>query len=139
MPRMSEARTPSSDGRWTPLAAWLLALAAVAQVAYGLAAITGTAALEDNVRAIESNPDFGRLYLSLPAWGVLLALVGVGELAAAWALARRVPYGRLLGLGAALFGLALAFFTLAILHAAALVTLVLLLAALYVLSYRVDG
>jgi hypothetical protein len=115
----------------------LLGASAIFQVVYGVAAISGDAALKDNIRRIESDPHFGSLYLGLTAWGVVLALVGICELAAARSLWRGAPQARLLGLAAALFGLAAAFFTLAIFHFAALVTLVLLFAALYVLSYRV--
>lgn len=116
----------------------LLLLSAIAQIAYGVAAISGVEALQDNVREIESSPRVGDLYLSLTGWGVLLALVGTGGLAAAWSLARRAPAGRLLGLGAALFGLGVSFFTLALFRAAAFVTMGLSLAVLYLLSYRVS-
>jgi hypothetical protein len=126
-----------ADGPWTTAGTLLLLVSATTQLVYGAAAIAGVSALEDNVRKIESDPSFGKLYLSLAAWGVLLALVGAAELGAAWALARRRPYARLMGLGAALFGLGVAFFTLAIFHGAALITVGLLLLALYVLSYRV--
>jgi hypothetical protein len=132
------ASDPAAGGRrWTTVAAVLLGLSAVAQVAYGAAAIGGDASLEANVREIESAPHFGTLFLSLAGWGVILALVGACEFIAAWSLVSRAQHARLFALGAVLFGLAAAFFTLAIFHVAALVTLGLLVAALYVLSYRV--
>ncbi len=130
---------PATGGQWVKTGAVLLLLAGITQVAYGAAAIGGIAALEDNVREIESDPRYGELYLSLAAWGLLLVMAAIGELFAAWRLARRARGARLAGLGAALLGLAVAFFTLALFHLAALVTVALLLAALYVLSYRVNG
>jgi hypothetical protein len=116
----------------------LLGLTAAAQIIYGVLAIGGVEALEANVREIERDPRFGTLYLSLPAWGALLIVIGSAELTAAWRLSRRAPHARLACLAAALFGLAAAFFTLALFHLAALITVVLLLSAIYVLSYRVD-
>lgn len=113
-------------------------LTAIAQLAYGAAAIGGDGALKANVQEIESNPNFGKLYLSLVGWGVLLTLAGVFEAYAAQALLRRTRHGRVLALCATLPGLLLAFFTLAIFKVAAVVTVVLLFATLYVLSYRVE-
>ena len=119
------------------VAGLLLGASAVAQFVYGVLAISGEATLKANVSEIESNPHFGTLYLGLTGWGVILALVGISELVAARSLVRRNPSARLLGLGASLFGLAVAFFTLAIFHAAALITLFPLFATLWILSYRV--
>lgn len=118
-------------------AALLLVLAAAAHLIFGAAAIAGVEALEDNVRDIEASPGFGDLYLSLSGWGVVLGLVGLLELAAGVSLIRARPAGRLLGLTAALLGLGASFFTLALFRVPALGTVVLTLAALYVLSYRV--
>jgi hypothetical protein len=129
----------ASTGRWTTVAAVLLGVPAVAQIAYGAAAIAGDASLQANIHQIESNPQFGTLFLSLTGWGVVLALVGAFGFVAAWSLKSRASHARLFALGAVLFGLAAAFFTLAIFHAAALVTLGFQFAALYVLSYRVAG
>lgn len=126
-----------TGGPWTATGAGLLLLAAVAQIAYGVAAIGGYDPLEDNVRQIESRSQFGELYLSLGGWGVILVLVGIAELWAASSLARRRRHGRLAGLCAALFGLGVAFFTLALFRVAAIATMGILVAALYVLSYRV--
>jgi hypothetical protein len=116
----------------------MLFLAAIAHVAYGIAAIDGIDVLKRNVDEIESNGKFGDLYLSLPWWGVLLTLVGLAEFAAAMSFSRRSPQARLYGLGASLVGLAISFFTLAIFHVAALITVALTGIALYLLSYRVD-
>jgi hypothetical protein len=130
---------PVGGGGWTTAGVVLLVLAAVAQVVSGVAAIAGVDALKDNVREIESNPQFGKLYLSLGAWGVLLLLVAGAELLAALSLVRRTPNARLLCLGITLPGLAVSFFTLALLRVASAVMLALLFAALYVFSYRVDS
>jgi hypothetical protein len=130
---------PAHGESWTTAGAVLLLLTAIAHIAYGAAAIGGLEALQDNVRDIESNPQFGKLYLGLSTWGVLLVLAGAAEFFAGARLARRRPNARLVSLAATLPGLALCFFTLALFHGAALVTLALLLAALYVLSYRVSG
>jgi hypothetical protein len=129
--------SPRDDSRWKTAGALLLALSAIAQLAYGAAAIGGDDALQANIREIEANPQFGTLYFGLAAWGVILVIAGIAQALAGWALARRAPHGRLLGLGATLLGLGAAFFTLAIFHVAALITLVLLIAAMYVLSYRI--
>lgn len=140
---MTPADDEGPDGPPAPsgatAAAVLLLLTATLQIAYGAAAIGGLGALEENVRDIESKPQYGELYLSLGVWGVLLVLAGLAQLAAGVSLARRGPSGRLPGLSATLPGLAVAIFTLALFEVAALVTLVLLIAALYVLSYRVEG
>src|SRR5436309_774326 len=116
-PEPDASDPPAGGSRWTTVAAVLLGVSAVAQIAYGAAAIGGDASLEANVREIESAPHFGTLFLSLAGWGVILALVGVCEFLAAWSLVTRGPHARLLALGAVLFGLAAAFFTLAIFHA----------------------
>lgn len=127
---------PPHDGAWVTIGAALLGLGAATQVAAGVAAIAGLQAIQNHIDEIESDPRFGHLYLSLPVWGVLLLLVGGLQLGGALRLQR--GKGRLAGLAAVLPGLVLAFFTLALLREAAVVTIVLLVAALYVLSYRVD-
>lgn len=132
-----DAPAGPSGGSWVTAGAVLLLFAAVTQLVYGLAALTGFGALEDNVRDIESNQHFGDLYLSLGGWGVLLLLAALAELGAALSLARRREHSRLLGLGAAILGLGVAFFTLALFHLAALVSVTILFLAMYVLSYRV--
>lgn len=127
----------ATGGDWSIAGAVLLLLTAIAHIAYGAVAISGIEALDDNVREIEADPRFGTLYLSLVGWGVLLTLAGLAELFAAWRLARRAPHARLAGLVVALPGLALSFFTLALFRGFAVVTAVILLLAMYVLSYRV--
>lgn len=116
----------------------LLLLAGALQVLYGIAAVTGFSGLQESVRDIESNPNYGKLYLSLTGWGVLLLLVGSATLWGAAALRRGRPHGRMLGLCAALLGLGTAFFTLAIFHEASLISVVVLLVTIYVLSYLVE-
>lgn len=116
----------------------LLGLAGLSQLVFGIAAIAEMPWLRDNVEDIESNPNYGRLYFGLATWGVLLALIGLFQLGAARALGRRREHGRTVGLLTTLLGLAVAFFTLAIFHAATFVSLLLLFSALYVLSYRVS-
>ena len=130
---------PATGGRWTTASAVLLLLAAMVQIGAGVAAISGVGTLRDNVRQIESDPHFGDLYLSLQVWGVLLVLVGIGGAVAARSLAHRGRNARVLGLAAALLGLAIGLLTLAIFRAAALAPVALAFAALYVLSYRVEG
>lgn len=132
-----DAPAGPSGGSWVTAGAVLLVLAAVTQLVYGIAALTAFGPLEDNVRDIESNPNFGDLYLSLGGWGVLLLVVAVAELGAALSLARRRHHARVLGLGASIIGLGVAFFTLALFHLAALISLAILFCAMYVLSYRV--
>lgn len=114
----------------------LVVLSGLAHVGLGIAAITGAERLEANVFEIESNPNFGQLYLSLAAWGAIAAALGLGELAAASAMWRRSQNARLLCLVAAYAGLGGAFFSLAIFRWASLATIVLLLIAIFVLSYR---
>lgn len=120
---------------------WGVALLAVVgglQVVYGLAAVSGYGPLRESVRDIESNPNYGKLYFSLAVWGVLLLLVGSACVWSARKLQHDARHARMGGLCAALVGLGLAFFTLAIFHVASLVSVVLLLMTLYVLSYRVE-
>jgi hypothetical protein len=137
-PSDRDAPGSASGEGWTTVAVALVAIVGVAQIAYGAAAIGGLGALEDNLREIEANVQFGHAYLSLGAWGVLLVVCGLAELGAALAFRRGRPHARLFGLCATLIGMVLAFFTLAIFRVAALITLAFLFAALYVLSYRVS-
>lgn len=116
----------------------LLMIVGTLQVVYGVAAIIGVSELRESVRDIEENPNYGKLYLSLTGWGILLLLIGLVSLVAARSLEQRREHGRMLGLCAALVGLGTAFFTLAIFHVASLISVVLLLIALYVLSYLVE-
>lgn len=116
----------------------LLTLCGALQVLYGAAAVLGLEALKESVEEIESNPNYGKLYFSLVMWGVLLLLAGAACLWSARLLRRDSPYARLAGLSAALVGLGLGFFTLAIFHEASLISVVVLLITLYVLSYRLE-
>ena len=142
---MSAADDPPSGGthddrRARATAIALLTVGGLTQLLFGGAAIAGLRILEDNVQEIESNPNYGRLYLGLAGWGVLLALAGAAQVGAARAVRRGRVYGRVVALGAALAGLGLCFFTLAIFHAATFGPLAITLATLYVLSSRVsDG
>jgi len=115
----------------------LLVLAGSLQLLYGTAAVVGFSGLQESVRDIESNPNYGKLYLPLTGWGILLLLVGAATLLTARLLHRRGLYARMYGLCAALVGLGLAFFTLAIFHEASLISIVVLLVTTYVLSYLV--
>ncbi len=123
---------------WETAGAVILVMSGATQVVFGLAALAGNAALEQNVQEIESNPSFGKLYLGLGAWGAVLIMVGGAQLGAARSLLKVRPGARLVALGATLFGLLAAFFTLAILHFGSVACVVLLLSAMYVLSYRID-
>lgn len=114
----------------------LILFAGVAHLAFGVTAIGGAASLQDNVREIESNADFGKLYFSLEVWGLIMLVLGAAELAACASFWRRTPNWRLAGLLAAYGGLTGAFFTLAIFRAGGLVTIALLLIAIYLLSYH---
>ena len=55
----------------------LVLIAGVAQAALGIAALGSASGLEANVAEIESNEDFGRLYLSLGAWGLIALGLGL--------------------------------------------------------------
>ena len=121
------------------VAAGLLAAAGVVDLVLGLAAIAGAERLETNVREIETAEGIGELYFSLGAWGVILTALGLGALAAGWRLLFGGPHARLAALIAAYFALAGAFFGLAIFRWPAVAIIVLLLAALYVLTYRLRG
>jgi len=113
-----------------------MALAAVVHLVLGFAALTGAGPLEANVREIESNPDFGHLYFGLGTWGAIVIAVAAAELAAAFAAARGGQNGWLAAMIVTFAGMTASFFTLAIFHVAALVTLALLLAALFLLAYH---
>lgn len=129
---------PPAAGGWVTAGAGLLLLAAASHIVLGAAAIAGNGTLEDHVSQIESNPNFGRLYLGLGTWGAILLLIGLAQVGAVRSLVRRSEHARVFGLSTAILGLGAAFFTLAIFRFAALVSVGLLLCALYVLSYRVD-
>lgn len=118
------------------VAATLVLVAGMAHIAFGFTAITGTETLQENVEEIESNPNFGKLYFSLATWGLIMLAVGVAEVASSAAFWRRTPNWRLASLLAAYAGLTAAFFTLAIFRASALITVVLLLVAIWLYSYH---
>jgi hypothetical protein len=120
----------------TPVAATLLVLAGVIQVVLGVMAIAGASPLQDAVNQIETTEGFGKLYFSLPVWGALFVLFGLGEIASARAALRRTEAGWLAGLISAFLGLALTFFGLPIFRLAAVAVLVLLLAAAFLLAYH---
>jgi hypothetical protein len=114
----------------------LVLLAGAAQALAGIAALAGVSGLEANVVEIESSEDFGRLYLSLGAWGLISLALGVGEVLAGAAALRSTPNGRMAALIAAYLGLAGAFFTLAIFRWASVALIVAQLLAIFLLSYR---
>jgi len=120
---------------WSGIAAGLILLAAALTVAGAVAAIGGAEALEANVREIEGRTGLD-LYASLSTWGWILMIAGIAEATAAISIWRRTPNRILIGLAVAYFGLVIAFFTLVILRGPGAPTIGLLLAAIYVLSYR---
>ena len=89
----------------------LILFAGIAHLAFGVTAISGAESLLNNVREIESDVSFEgktierNLYLSLETWGLIMFVLGVGEIAAAASFARRSPNWRLAGLIAAYGGL----------------------------------
>lgn len=125
-----------SRPRWAVASALLIGLAGVVFGALGLAALGGADRIESYVAEIESNADFGSLYLSLGVWGVIALAVGAAELAASISLWRDPVRARLGALIVAYFGLPLAFFTLAIFRLGSVAAALLLLGAIWVLSYR---
>jgi hypothetical protein len=118
------------------VAGLLLVVAGAVQILLGLAGLTGTGGIEANVEEIQSNPDFGRLYLPLWVWSVALLLFGLAEVlvgAFAW---RGTARAWLAGLLVAFLGLGLSFFSFAIFRFGALATAILLMAAAFLLAYR---
>jgi uncharacterized membrane protein len=117
----------------------LLLLAGIIDVVLGIGALAGSDRLEANIREIETNEDFGDLYISLEGWGAVALVLGLGALAGGANLLGESARGRLIGLVGAYFALAGAFFGLAIFRWLAVAVIVLLLAAIYLLSYHVAG
>lgn len=120
------------------LATGLLVVVGAAHVALGVGGIAGLAAFEANVEEIERSVPAG-LYASLAAWGVLMLLLGIGELLAARALWTGSPNGWLAGQISAFCGLGGVFFTLAIFRFAGAVTIPLGFAVIYLLRQRAAG
>jgi hypothetical protein len=120
----------------TRIAAGLLALAGVIQVVLGVMAVAGATSLKDAVHQIETTEGYGRLYFSLPVWGGIFILFGLGVIASARAALRRTEAGWLAGLIFAFLGLAVTFFGLPIFRLPAVAALVLLLMAAFLLAYH---
>jgi hypothetical protein len=120
----------------TRAAAALLAVAGVIQAVLGVMAIAGASPLQAAVHQIETTEGFGKLYFSLPVWGGLFVLFGLGQIASARAALRGTEAGWLAGLISAFLGLALTFFGLPIFRLAAVAVLVLLLLAAFLLAYH---
>ena len=129
-----EDEEPQRD--WTRAGGIFVGLAGVIHLVLGVSAIAGTSALQEIVRQIESNPDYGRLYFSLGVWGGIMLALGLAELAAAAAAARRTEAGWLSALLIAFLGLTLSFFSLAIFRVADLAAIGLLLVACFLLAYH---
>jgi hypothetical protein len=121
----------------TRLAAAFLTLAAIPHVVLGISALAGTDRLEENARQVETSPIGGELYISLEAFGVIIAGVGLLELVAAWFLYARGESARIFGLIAGYLALGVVFWTLPLFRWASVATLFLLFASAYVLTYQV--
>jgi hypothetical protein len=128
---MAEARAK----RVANFAALLILFAAAASLAFGYAAITGAGRLEANVREIESTTGSG-MWASLTTWGWILSLLAFAEAAAATAILAGNPHRLLAGQLTAYLGLIGAFFTLPIVREGGVVVIVLLLIAIYLITYR---
>jgi len=120
------------------LAATFLFLAGLVHIILGAGAIAGADRLEANIREITTSPSGGELYFSLGTWGAIVGLAGLFELSATGWLMRRSANARLLGLVAAFLAMGASFFSLSIFRWPIVVTIVLLIAATYVLAYRVS-
>lgn len=119
------------------VSAGLIALAGALLAGFGVAGLIGAEGLLENVREIESNEDFGNLYLSLDAWGFIAICAGLAEATAALVLwVRSTQPSRLGALIVAYFGLPVAFFTLPLFRLGSVAVALLLLAAIWILSYR---
>lgn len=125
-----------SGGSWTRVGAVLILLAGVLHLVLAIAAIGGAEGLEANVMEIEANAGFGDLYFALATWGWVTLALGLAEIVAATSLWRGTRNGRLAGLIVAYGGLTGAFFTLSIFRVGSVAAIVLLLSAVYLLSYH---
>jgi hypothetical protein len=110
-------------------------LAGAAHAAIGVGGIVGLAEFETSVEEIESAVGSG-LYASLATWGVLMLVLGTGELLAVRAVWTGSPNGCLAGQISAFCGLGGAFLTLAIFRIAGAVTIPLGLAVILLLGQR---
>ncbi len=119
------------------LAAALLLAAGAVHAILAIAAITGAARLEANVREIAGSPVGGDLYFSLGTWGVVMGLAAAFEIASAWRLYATGRRARLAGLIAGFLALGVVFLSLPLFRWPAVATIPLLLAAAYLLAYRV--
>ena len=118
------------------VAGLLLVAAGALHLLLGVAGLTGGGGISANVEEIQSNPDFGRLYLPLWAWSTALVAFGLVEAltgALAW---RGTQRGWLAALLVAFLGLGLSFFSLAIFRGGALAAALMLMAAAFLLAYR---
>jgi len=121
------------------VAAVLLLGAGVVHVVLGVAGITGADRLEANVREINTSPSGGELYFSLGSWGLILGAVGGLEVASAVSLHRVGARARLFGLIAGFLAMGAVFFSLPIFRWPSAATILALLAATYVLTYRLPS
>ena len=118
------------------IAGLLLGVSGVLQMLLGVAGLTGAGGIEANVQEIQSNPDFGRLYLPLWVWSMVLLAFGVAEVLAGALAWRGTARGWLAAMLVAFLGLGVSFFSLAIFRVGALATALLLLVAAFLLAYR---
>lgn len=121
------------------VAASFLFFAGIVHLVLGVGALTGADQLEANIREIETSPVGGDLYLSLGLWGVIFAVSAVGLLACSSMLLRKASHARVAGLSASFVAMGTVFFGLPIFRWPSVATVVLLLAAAYILTYRVQG
>ncbi len=105
----------------------------------GVGALTGAERLEANVREIETSSVGGDLYFSLGLWGAIFAVSGGGLLACSGMLLREASQARIASLSASFVAMGAVFFSLPIFRWPSVATVVLLLAAAYILTYRVQG
>jgi hypothetical protein len=136
--RPPESR-PVREARAPRFAGSLILIVGAVHCLAGAAAVAGIESFEANVLEIEGNADFGSLYFSLETWGLILLLIGVGELIAASRVFSGRSNGLLAGLLVASVGLAAAFASLAIFRWAVLATIPVLLLAILLLSRSIQG
>ena len=120
---------------WSGIAAVFLVVAAALSAAAAVAALSGADALERNVREVETRTGL-EIYAGLGTWGVILLFAAVAEVVGAFAIWRGTPHRILLGQAVAYFGLGASFFSLVVIRLPGIPAMVLLSAAIYVLTYR---